>query len=102
MRSRGNRRSGETSERTPKKFRTFEVVTSPGRRQRFGAALPEGAVDMNFACAWHLACKGEVRLSTLADVLVPGSMIEFIRGGDTSMGLAHAARIARTMHRTIE
>jgi 2-keto-4-pentenoate hydratase/2-oxohepta-3-ene-1,7-dioic acid hydratase in catechol pathway len=73
------------------KLCTFEVATSLGRHRRFGAVIPEGIVDMNFACAWHLERKGESRPYTLADVLVPDSLLEFIRGGDTSMGFARAS-----------
>ena len=76
------------------KLCTFEVSTSLGRHRRFGAVLPGGIVDMNFACAWHLARKGEVRPGALADVLVPGALLEFIRGGDTSMGFARATLAA--------
>jgi len=72
------------------KLCTFEVATTLGRRQRLGAVLPAGIVDLNFACAWHLARKGEVRPYTLADVLVPDTLLEFLRGGDTSMGFARA------------
>lgn len=76
------------------KLCTFEVATTLGRHTRFGAVIPGGIVDMNFACAWHLARKGEVRPSTLADVLVPDSLLEFLRGGDTSMGFARATLAA--------
>jgi 2-keto-4-pentenoate hydratase/2-oxohepta-3-ene-1,7-dioic acid hydratase in catechol pathway len=76
------------------KLCTFEVATSLGRHSRFGAVVPGGIVDMNFACAWHLALKGEARPSTLAHVLVPDSLLEFIRGGDTSMGFARATLAA--------
>jgi len=72
------------------KLCTFEVATSLGRHQRLGAVLTAGIVDLNFACAWHLARKGEVRPYTLADVLVPDTLLEFLRGGDTSMGFARA------------
>ncbi len=73
------------------KLCTFEVATSLGRHRRSGAVLPGGIADLNFACAWHLARKGETRPSTLADVLVPDSLLEFIRGGETSLGFARAA-----------
>jgi len=72
------------------KLCTFEVATSLGRHNRLGAVVPGGIVDLNFACAWHLARKGEARPSTLADVLVPDSLLEFITGGETSMGFARA------------
>ncbi|HUI10453.1 MAG TPA: fumarylacetoacetate hydrolase family protein [Bacteroidota bacterium] len=72
------------------KLCTFEVATTLGRHQRLGAVLPAGIADLNFACAWHLALKGEVRPYTLADVLVPDTLLEFLRGGDTSMGFARA------------
>jgi 2-keto-4-pentenoate hydratase/2-oxohepta-3-ene-1,7-dioic acid hydratase in catechol pathway len=73
------------------KLCTFEVTTTLGRYRRLGAVLPQGIVDMNFACAWHLARKREARPYTLADVLVPDSMLEFLRGEQTSMGFARAA-----------
>jgi 2-keto-4-pentenoate hydratase/2-oxohepta-3-ene-1,7-dioic acid hydratase in catechol pathway len=76
------------------KLCTFEVSTSLGKHRRFGAVIPGGIVDMNFACAWHLARKGEARPRALADVLVPDSLLEFIRGGDTSMGFARATLAA--------
>ena len=67
---------------------TFEVRTSLGRHQRFGVETARGIVDMNFACAWHLARDGEVRPHALAGVLVPDSVLEFLRGGATTMGAA--------------
>jgi 2-keto-4-pentenoate hydratase/2-oxohepta-3-ene-1,7-dioic acid hydratase in catechol pathway len=76
------------------KLCTFEVATSLGRHTRLGAVIPAGIVDMNFTCAWHLARKGEVRPGALADVLVPPSLLEFIKGGDTSMGFARASLAA--------
>jgi len=72
------------------KLCTFEVKTSLGRHWRVGALIPEGIIDLNFACAWHLNAKGEARPYTLADVLVPDSMLEFIRGEQTSMAFARA------------
>ncbi|MEW6510161.1 MAG: fumarylacetoacetate hydrolase family protein [Bacteroidota bacterium] len=69
---------------------TFEVATPLGRHRRFGVQLSRGVVDMNFACAWHLARKGEVRPYTLADVLVPDTLLGFLRGEQTSMGFARA------------
>ena len=76
------------------KLCTFAVSTSLGKHERFGAVIPGGIVDMNSACAWHLARKGEARPRALADVLVPDSLLEFIRGGDTSMGFARATLAA--------
>jgi 2-keto-4-pentenoate hydratase/2-oxohepta-3-ene-1,7-dioic acid hydratase in catechol pathway len=72
------------------KLCTFEVKTSLGRHWRMGALLPQGIIDLNFACAWHLNGKGEARPYTLADVLVPDTMLEFIRGEQTSMAFARA------------
>ncbi|HEX9006311.1 MAG TPA: fumarylacetoacetate hydrolase family protein [Bacteroidota bacterium] len=69
---------------------TFEVRTSLGRHQRLGAVTDRGIVDLNFACAWHLARKGEARPYALADVLVPDGMLEFLQGEETSMGFARA------------
>ncbi len=69
---------------------TFEVKTSLGRHLRLGAVTGEGIVDLNFACAWHLARKGEARPYALADVLVPDDMLQFLQGEETSMGFARA------------
>jgi 2-keto-4-pentenoate hydratase/2-oxohepta-3-ene-1,7-dioic acid hydratase in catechol pathway len=73
------------------KLCTFEVATSLGKHDRAGAVTAGGIVDLNFACAWHLAQKGEVRPYALADVLVPDSLLEIIRGGDTTMGFVRAS-----------
>lgn len=72
------------------KLCTFEVKTALGRHSRLGAVIEEGIVDLNFACAWHLARKGEARPYTLADILVPDNMLEFLRGEETSSGFARA------------
>ncbi len=69
---------------------TFQVSTSLGRHSRLGAVIDAGIVDLNFACAWHLASKGEARPYALADVLVPDDMLAFLRGEETSMGFAQA------------
>jgi 2-keto-4-pentenoate hydratase/2-oxohepta-3-ene-1,7-dioic acid hydratase in catechol pathway len=69
---------------------TFEVATVLGRKQRLGAMLPAGIADLNSACAWHLALKGETRPSRLAGAIVPPDMLEFLRGGDTSLTFARA------------
>jgi 2-keto-4-pentenoate hydratase/2-oxohepta-3-ene-1,7-dioic acid hydratase in catechol pathway len=75
---------------------TFEVRTSLGRHRRFGVETARGIVDMNFACAWHLARSGEPRPRTLADVLVPDSVLEFLRGGATTRDAATSALAALT------
>ena len=72
------------------KLCTFEVRTSLGRHHRLGAVVDKGIVDLSAACAWHLARKGEARPYALAGVLVPDSMLEFLRGEKTSMGFARA------------
>ncbi len=69
---------------------TFEVDTILGRHTRLGALTPGGIVDLNFACAWHLHARGEPRPYTLADVLVPPTMLEFLQGQETSGGFARA------------
>jgi 2-keto-4-pentenoate hydratase/2-oxohepta-3-ene-1,7-dioic acid hydratase in catechol pathway len=69
---------------------TFEVSTTLGRHSRIGAVTDHGIVDLNFACAWHLATKGEARPYTLADVLVPDDMLSFLQGEETSLGFARA------------
>ena len=43
---------------------------------------------MNFACAWHLRNKGEVRPHKLADVVLPNNMLEFLQEEKTSMSFA--------------
>ena len=72
------------------KLCTFEVKTSLGRHRRLGAVVDGGIIDLNFACAWHLARKGEARPSVLADILVPDNMLEYLRGEETSAGFARA------------
>ncbi|HUI66246.1 MAG TPA: fumarylacetoacetate hydrolase family protein [Bacteroidota bacterium] len=73
------------------KLCTFEVATTLGRHTRFGALTAAGVVDMNFACAWHLSRKGEARPYTMADVLVPDTLLGFLQGEQTSMGFAVAS-----------
>ena len=72
------------------KLCTFEVATVLGRRSRLGAVTPAGIADLNSACAWHLALKGEVRPYRLAEALVPPDMLEYLRGGETSSTFARA------------
>lgn len=69
---------------------TFEVRTHLGRKRRLGALRESGIVDLNFACAWHLARDGEPRPEPLAHALVPDNMLEFLEGGSTAS--EHAAR----------
>ena len=69
---------------------TFEVTTVLGKHWRLGAEMGNRVVDLNAACAWHLARKNEARPYALANVLVPDSMLEFLQGGDTSTGFARA------------
>lgn len=77
------------------KLATFEVRTPIGRQRRLGAVEPEGIVDLNFACSWHLAQRGEPRPSRLADALVPASMLGFLEGGKTSFCAAQESLGAR-------
>jgi 2-keto-4-pentenoate hydratase/2-oxohepta-3-ene-1,7-dioic acid hydratase in catechol pathway len=63
---------------------TFEVKTHLGRHQRLGVVITEGIVDLNFACSWYLARHGESRPQALADAVLPHSMLQFLRGGETS------------------
>jgi 2-keto-4-pentenoate hydratase/2-oxohepta-3-ene-1,7-dioic acid hydratase in catechol pathway len=72
------------------KLCTFEVKTTLGRHRRLGAVIEGGIIDLNFACAWHLARKREARPYLLADILVPDDMLEYLRGEETSAGFARA------------
>ena len=72
------------------KLCTFEVSTSVGKHWRLGALTARGIIDLNFACAWHLRRKGEARPYALANVLVPDTMLEYLRGDRTSAGFAAA------------
>ena len=67
---------------------TFEIKTHLGRHQRLGAVIPDGMVDLNFACAWHLARDGESRPQTVADAVLPPSMLQFLWGGEASRSYA--------------
>ena len=51
---------------------TFELSTHLGRHQRLGAVLPEGILDLNFACACQTGSQ------KLADVLLPADMRDFL------------------------
>jgi len=70
---------------------TFEIETPLGRHHRLGALSREGIADLNSTCAWHLRSKGETRPYHLSSVLVPADMLEFLRGGDTSLTFARTA-----------
>jgi 2-keto-4-pentenoate hydratase/2-oxohepta-3-ene-1,7-dioic acid hydratase in catechol pathway len=72
------------------KLCTFEIKTSLGKHWRLGAVVDRGVIDLSAACAWHLARKGEARPYTLAGVLVPDTMLEFLKGEQTSIGFAKA------------
>jgi 2-keto-4-pentenoate hydratase/2-oxohepta-3-ene-1,7-dioic acid hydratase in catechol pathway len=67
------------------KLSTFEVRTHLGRHRRLGAVLPNGILDLNFACA------ARVRSHKLADALLPASMREFLEGGSSAMTAARDA-----------
>jgi 2-keto-4-pentenoate hydratase/2-oxohepta-3-ene-1,7-dioic acid hydratase in catechol pathway len=67
---------------------TFEVKTHLGKHQRLGAVRAEGIVDLNFACAWHLAKGGESCPQTVADAVLPPSMLQFLWGGEASRAYA--------------
>ena len=73
------------------KLCTFEVATHLGRYQRLGAALPSGVIDLNFAYAAHLQSTGERRPQPVAELTVPSSMLEFLRGGENSFKAARYA-----------
>lgn len=79
------------------KLCTFEIKTSLGKHLRLGVVVDQGIIDLSAACAWHLARKGEARPYTLARVLVPDSMLEFLQGEQTSIGFARA-----TVHDLLE
>jgi 2-keto-4-pentenoate hydratase/2-oxohepta-3-ene-1,7-dioic acid hydratase in catechol pathway len=66
------------------KLATFEVPTTLGPRRRLGAITEAGIVDLNAACGWLLAHKGEPRPQKLADVVLPDNMLEFLEEGKTA------------------
>ncbi len=70
------------------KLCTFEVRTPAGRVRRLGAVLGDSILDLNFACAWHLAQKHEPRPQKLADVVLPANMLEFLEEGKTALSFA--------------
>ncbi len=73
------------------KLCTFEVGTTLGKYQRLGAVVARGIIDLNSACAWHLAKKGEAQPVRLANALVPPDMLLFLQGGITSKTFADAS-----------
>jgi 2-keto-4-pentenoate hydratase/2-oxohepta-3-ene-1,7-dioic acid hydratase in catechol pathway len=70
------------------KLCTFEIKTVLGRFQRLGAVLEEGILDLNSACAWYFAKRGEEQPSRLADAYVPSDMLRLLQGGHNSMAMA--------------
>jgi len=64
------------------------VRTHLGRHRRLGAVVPNGILDLNFACAARLAAAGEARPQKLADALVPGSMRDFLEYEGRAMAAA--------------
>jgi 2-keto-4-pentenoate hydratase/2-oxohepta-3-ene-1,7-dioic acid hydratase in catechol pathway len=73
------------------KLCTFEIKTHLGRHQRLGAVTPDGIIDLNFACAWHLASLGEARPETVANAVLPADMLQFLHAGETSRSYAARA-----------
>jgi 2-keto-4-pentenoate hydratase/2-oxohepta-3-ene-1,7-dioic acid hydratase in catechol pathway len=73
------------------KLCTFEVSTHVGRHKRLGCVVPAGIVDLNFAYAASLASGSESRPREMADAFLPANMLDFLRGGATTI---RAARIA--------
>ena len=67
---------------------TFEVKTHVGTHQRLGAMIDEGIVDLNFAAAWGFSQNRKSRPQKLADVVLPGNMLEFLQEGETAFSLA--------------
>jgi 2-keto-4-pentenoate hydratase/2-oxohepta-3-ene-1,7-dioic acid hydratase in catechol pathway len=66
------------------KLATFEVPTPLGPHLRLGAVTESGIVDLNAACAWLLARKGEPRPCKLASVVLPDNLREFLEEGETA------------------
>jgi hypothetical protein len=66
------------------KLGTFEIRTAVGAEQRLGALTEAGIVDLNFACGWLLAKKGEPRPHKLAGVVLPDNMLEYLEEGITA------------------
>lgn len=73
------------------KLCTFEVSTQVGRYNRLGCIEESGIIDLNFAYVSYLASRHEPRPYALADVLLPSDMLEFLRGGATTMQAARTA-----------
>ena len=73
------------------KLCTFQIRTQLGIRQRLGALIPAGIVDLNAACAWMLEKEREARPQKLASVVVPDNMLEFLQEGETAK--CYAAKV---------
>jgi hypothetical protein len=59
----------------------FKVVTHLGRQWRLGAHKEKRILDLNFATAWYLAQTGEPEPQSLADALVPPSVMGYLQAG---------------------
>ena len=73
------------------KLCTFEVKTPVGPRQRLGAVIEAGYVDLNAACGRMLHEAGEPRADKLAAVVVPDNLLEYLQEGATASRYAHKA-----------
>ncbi len=67
------------------KLCTFEIRTPLGPRQRLGAVIDAGIVDLNLACERLLERRGEPRPAKLAAVVLPDNMLEFLEEGATAL-----------------
>jgi 2-keto-4-pentenoate hydratase/2-oxohepta-3-ene-1,7-dioic acid hydratase in catechol pathway len=76
------------------KLCTYQIKTHLGWHQRLGAVVPEGIVDLNFACAWLLSQSGETSPQRVADAVLPNNMLEFLQGGQTARSHAIQALAA--------
>lgn len=74
------------------KLVTFEIATAVGPIERIGALAGDNIVDLNFACAAHLASTSKTgRAYEIAEGLVPPDVIDFFTGGAMSRAAADEA-----------
>ncbi len=76
------------------KLVSFEIQTALGAHYRIGALNESGQiVDLQLAYRQVLTNAGatETAAERIAAAVIPSSMVEFIRGGQTSMGAARSA-----------
>jgi acylpyruvate hydrolase len=69
------------------RFVTFQSE----KREKIGVVINESVIDLNKAYQLYLNQQGVARSQEIADVLLPGNMVQFLEGGEASLEAANQA-----------